>query len=71
MGRKDLVKILLDHKADGRIHPITRYSPLYIVAFKGKRDIVEIILKVFLLKRSIYINFIFQLFYFNIISEIS
>lgn len=71
MGRKDLVKILLDHKADGRIHPITRYSPLYIVAFKGKRDIVEIILKVFLLKRGIYINFIFQLFYFNIISEIS
>lgn len=46
MGRKDIVKMLLDYKADGRIHPITRYSPLYIVAFKGKKDIVEILLKV-------------------------
>lgn len=46
VGRKDIVKLLLDHKADGRIHPITRYSPLYIVAFKGKKDIVEILLKV-------------------------
>lgn len=46
VGRKDIVKMLLDHKADGRIHPITRYSPLYIVAFKGKKDIFEILLKV-------------------------
>lgn len=48
VGRKDIVKMLLDHKADGRIHPITRYSPLYIVAFKGKKDVVEILLKVLL-----------------------
>ncbi|XP_050524105.1 leucine-rich repeat serine/threonine-protein kinase 1 isoform X2 [Daktulosphaira vitifoliae] len=47
LGRKDLVKILIDNKADGRIHPITRYSPLYIVAFKGKKDIVELLLKNF------------------------
>jgi len=46
VGKKDLVKMLLDHKADGRIHPITRYSPLYIVAFKGKKDVFEILLKV-------------------------
>jgi len=46
VGKKDLVKLLLDHKADGRIHPITRYSPLYIVAFKGKKDVIEILLKV-------------------------
>lgn len=46
VGRKDIVKMLLDHKADGRIHPITRYSPLYIVAFKGKKDVFEILLKV-------------------------
>lgn len=49
VGRKDIVKMLLDHKADGRIHPITRYSPLYIVAFKGKKDVVEILLKVLLI----------------------
>lgn len=46
VGKKDIVKMLLDHKANGRIHPITRYSPLYIVAFKGKKDVVEILLKV-------------------------
>jgi len=46
VGKKDLVKMLLDHKADGRIHPITRYSPLYVVAFKGKKDVIEILLKV-------------------------
>ncbi|XP_022171675.1 leucine-rich repeat serine/threonine-protein kinase 1 isoform X1 [Myzus persicae] len=47
VGKKDLVKLLLDHKADGRIHPITRYSPLYIVAFKGKKDVFELLLKKF------------------------
>jgi FOG: Ankyrin repeat len=36
-GKKPLVKLLLDHGADGRIHPVTRYSPLYIAAFKGNR----------------------------------
>lgn len=46
VGKKDLVKMLLDHKADGRIHPITRYSPLYVVAFKGKKDVFELLLKV-------------------------
>ncbi|XP_050423466.1 leucine-rich repeat serine/threonine-protein kinase 1 [Adelges cooleyi] len=45
LGRKDLVKLLIDHKADGKIHPVTRYSPLYIAAFKGKKDIVELLLK--------------------------
>lgn len=52
LGRKDLVKLLIDHKADGKIHPVTRYSPLYIAAFKGKKDIVELLLKVF--KQIIY-----------------
>ncbi|KAI5703280.1 hypothetical protein M8J75_009878 [Diaphorina citri] len=46
-GKKPLVKLLLDHGADGRIHPVTRYSPLYIAAFKGHKDIVELILKTF------------------------
>lgn len=53
VGKKDLVKMLLDHKADGRIHPITRYSPLYVVAFKGKKDVFEILLKVYFINLNI------------------
>jgi len=66
VGKKDLVKMLLDHKADGRIHPITRYSPLYVVAFKGKKDVFEILLKVYFINLNIY----FQTNKFNGISEI-
>nr|CAD7202602.1 unnamed protein product [Timema douglasi] len=44
-GRKDIVKLLLDHGADGRIHTVTRYSPLYIASYNGRKDIVDIILK--------------------------
>jgi hypothetical protein len=29
------------------IHPVTKYSPLYIAAYNGKKDIVEILLKKF------------------------
>lgn len=46
VGRKDVVKVLLDTEADGRIHPVTRYSPLYIACFKGHKDVVELLLKV-------------------------
>ena len=33
--------------ADGRIHSVTKYSPLYIAAYNGRRDIVDILLKKF------------------------
>lgn len=46
MGNKDIVKLLIDHDADGRIHPVTRYSPLYISCFKGWIDVVDLLLKV-------------------------
>ena len=46
MGSKEMVKVLIEHKADGRIHPVTKYSPLYISCFKGWTAIVEILLKV-------------------------
>ena len=41
-----MVKLLLDHGAEGRIHPVTRYSPLYIAAYNGRKDVVEVVLKV-------------------------
>ncbi|XP_015840648.1 leucine-rich repeat serine/threonine-protein kinase 1 isoform X3 [Tribolium castaneum] len=43
-GCKDIVKVLLDHGADGRYHPVTKYSPLYIACHYGHRDIVEMLL---------------------------
>uniref|UniRef100_A0A8D9F0T5 Leucine-rich repeat serine/threonine-protein kinase 1 n=2 Tax=Cacopsylla melanoneura TaxID=428564 RepID=A0A8D9F0T5_9HEMI len=46
-GKKALVRLLLDHGADGRCHPVTRYSPLYIASFKGHKEVVEHLLKVF------------------------
>lgn len=43
-GRKDLVRTLLDHGADGRCHPVTRYSPLYISCYHGHKDVAEMLL---------------------------
>lgn len=43
-GRKELVRVLLDSGADGRCHPVTRYSPLYISCYHGHKDIVELLL---------------------------
>ncbi|KAJ1529280.1 hypothetical protein ONE63_006078 [Megalurothrips usitatus] len=47
LGHRELVQELLDRHADGRIHPVTRYSPLYIACFKGRKDVVQIVLKRF------------------------
>ncbi|KAG5883328.1 hypothetical protein JTB14_032528 [Gonioctena quinquepunctata] len=44
VGKREIVKILLEHGADGRCHPVTKYSPLYIACYNGHRDIVELIL---------------------------
>jgi ankyrin repeat protein len=46
VGQKEIVKILLEHEADGRIHPVTKYSPLYISCYYGRKEIVELLLKV-------------------------
>ncbi|CAH1999500.1 unnamed protein product [Acanthoscelides obtectus] len=44
VGNKEIVKILLEHGADGRYHSVTKYSPLYIACYHGHRDIVELLL---------------------------
>ncbi|XP_065157528.1 leucine-rich repeat serine/threonine-protein kinase 1 isoform X3 [Atheta coriaria] len=47
IGNKDVVKILLESGADGRYHPVTKYSPLYIACNHGHLEIVEILLQKF------------------------
>ncbi|KAJ8942684.1 hypothetical protein NQ314_010008 [Rhamnusium bicolor] len=44
VGNKEIVKILLEHGADGRYHSVTKYSPLYIACYHGYHDIVELLL---------------------------
>ncbi|KAL0267443.1 UNVERIFIED_CONTAM: hypothetical protein PYX00_009712 [Menopon gallinae] len=46
-GDKDLVGLLLDYGADGRVHPVTKYSPLYIACYNGHDEIAEMILNKF------------------------
>ena len=46
-GHKEVVLYLLEKGADGRIHSVTKYSPLYIAAYNGRRDIVDILLRKF------------------------
>lgn len=57
-GHRDLVAYLLDCGADGRIHPVTKYSPLYIAAYNGHKDVVELLLG----KLHLFIFFIIQPF---------
>ncbi|XP_033223116.1 leucine-rich repeat serine/threonine-protein kinase 1 [Belonocnema kinseyi] len=47
MGHKEIVRVLLEHGADCRIHPVTKYCPLYIACYNGKLEIVELILRQF------------------------
>ncbi|XP_022652148.1 leucine-rich repeat serine/threonine-protein kinase 1-like isoform X3 [Varroa destructor] len=46
-GEVELVKALIEFGADGRLHPLTRHSPLYIAASRGKKDVVDILLEQF------------------------
>ena len=45
-GHKDIAQLLIDHGADARVHPVTKYSPLYIACYNGRKDIVELLLRV-------------------------
>ena len=46
-GQREVVKFLIEKGAAAVIHPVTKYSPLYIAAYNGKKEIVEILLKKF------------------------
>ena len=43
----EIINNIIFTGADGRIHSVTKYSPLYIASYNGRRDIVEILLKKF------------------------
>ncbi|KZC04554.1 Leucine-rich repeat serine/threonine-protein kinase 1 [Dufourea novaeangliae] len=45
MGHKDIVHLLLDHGADCRVHPVTKYCPLYIACYNGRVEIVDLLLR--------------------------
>lgn len=46
-GHKHIVELLISKGADGRIHAVTKYSPLYIACHLGRKEIVEILLNHF------------------------
>ncbi|XP_017772148.1 PREDICTED: leucine-rich repeat serine/threonine-protein kinase 1 isoform X5 [Nicrophorus vespilloides] len=46
-GSEEIVKLLIENGADGRYHPVTKYSPLYIACYHGHFEIVEILLNRF------------------------
>ena len=46
-GQREVVRYLIEKGASAVIHPVTKYSPLYIAAYNGKKEIVEILLKKF------------------------
>lgn len=46
-GLTTAVAALLDAGADGRAHPVTKYSPLYIACYHGRLDIVKLLLYYF------------------------
>ncbi|XP_037875630.1 leucine-rich repeat serine/threonine-protein kinase 1 isoform X2 [Bombyx mori] len=46
-GLTTAVAALLDAGADGRAHPVTKYSPLYIACYHGRLDIVKLLLSYF------------------------
>lgn len=33
--------LLLEHGADGRVHPVTKYSPLYVACYNGHLGIAR------------------------------
>ncbi len=42
-GHRDVVAFLIENGADGRTHPVTKYSPLYIAAYNGKKEVSRVV----------------------------
>lgn len=53
-GHLEIVKKLIQAGADGRTHPTTKYSPLYIASYHGRLHICQILLEHFPELSAIY-----------------
>lgn len=47
IGHREIVHLLLANGADARVHPVTKYSPLYIACYNGHKEVVELLLRKF------------------------
>lgn len=45
-GQLEVARLLLEHGADSRAHLVTHYSPLYVACYRGRTDIVPLLLEV-------------------------
>ena len=46
-GHLEIVQLLISVGSDGRVHPVTKYSPLYISAYNGRLHICQLLLQHF------------------------
>ncbi|KAJ6225869.1 hypothetical protein RDWZM_004414 [Blomia tropicalis] len=53
-GHLEIVQLLIEAGSDGRQHPVTRYSPLYIASYHGRKSIVQLLLEHFPELAAIY-----------------
>lgn len=53
-GHLEIVAMLIAAGSDGRQHPVTKYTPLYISAYHGRLQICELLLKHFPEMAAIY-----------------
>lgn len=64
-GHAQLAELLLRYGADGRVHAVTRYSPLFIACSAGHIKVIELLLQASILIISVLMQKI-SIMYVNI-----